>query len=78
MSVLDQFVARKKESFQYTIEITKPFGGIDFVIGWCMAEMLGDWRWQVLELSSDISPGRYCFYFDSSQDYCAFLLKWKD
>jgi hypothetical protein len=78
MSVLDQIVTRQKESFQHTVEITKPFGGIDFVIVWCKAELLGDWRWQVVEMSSDQRPGRYHFYFDSDRDYCAFILKWKN
>jgi hypothetical protein len=67
---------RDKESFAHSKEITKPFGGIDRVISWCKTEMASDWRWQVLEMSSDIRPGRYIFYFDSDRDCCAFCLKW--
>jgi hypothetical protein len=29
-----------------------------------------------LEMSSDIKPGRYIFYFDNERDYLAFLMKW--
>ena len=78
MTMLDQLATREKESFQHTVEIFKPFGGIDVVISWCKTEMTKDWRWQMIEMSSDIRPGRYCFYFDSDRDYCAFLLKWQN
>lgn len=67
---------REKESFGYAREITKPFGKIDCIIAWCKAELAGDWRWQLIEGSSDIRPGRYIFYFDSDKDLCAFALKW--
>ena len=78
MTVLDQYQIREKESFKHAVEIGKPFGGVDTVISWCKNEMQDDWRWQLVEMSSDIRPGRYIFYFDSDKDYCAFLLKWKD
>lgn len=67
---------REKESFGYAREIAKPFGQIDYIITWCKAELEGDWRWHLLEGSSDIRPGRYVFYFDSERDACAFALKW--
>ena len=67
---------RDKDSFLYTREITKSFGHLDPVIEWCKAECTSDWRWQVLDVSSDIRPGRYVFYFDSERDCCAFALKW--
>jgi hypothetical protein len=70
------YLSRKKESFAYVREIAKPFGGIDAVIAWCKEEMRHDWRWQVVEMSSDIRPGRYNFYFDNECDFCAFTLKW--
>jgi len=38
--------------------------------------MIGDWRWELLDVSSDIRPGRYVFYFDSERDMCAFSMKW--
>ena len=68
---------REKESFAYAKEIVKPFGGLDQVISWCKTEMLDEWRWQVIEMSSDIRPGKYVFYFDSDRDCCAFTLKWQ-
>ena len=68
---------RDKESFAYAKEISKPFGGIDRVISWCKTELTGDWRWQLVEMSSDIRPGRYIFYMDTARDACAFALKWQ-
>lgn len=67
---------REKESFGFAREIAKPFGQIDYIIAWCKAELEGDWRWHLVEASSDIRPGRYIFYFDSERDACAFALKW--
>ncbi len=74
--MLSHLNERSKESFAYSTEIAKPFGGIDFVISWCKQEMLEDWRWQVIRTSTDQLPGRYVFYFDSDRDYLAFILKW--
>lgn len=73
---LADYQVRDKESFSYAKEITKPFGKIDKVIAWCKTEMVSDWRWQLIDVSSDIRPGRYVFYFDSERDFCAFLLTW--
>ena len=67
---------RDGQSFAFDKEISKPFGTIDRVISWCKSEMLDDWRWQVVEASSDTRPGRYKFYFDSERDFVAFLLQW--
>ena len=67
---------RNKESFSHAKEITKPFGHLDRIIAWCKTEMTSDWRWQLLDVSSDQRPGRYVFYFDSERDYCAFVLHW--
>jgi len=74
---LADYQIRDKESFSYAKEITKPFGGLDHVLDWCKSELTGDWRWQLVQVSSDIAPGRYIFYFDSDRDCCAFTLKWK-
>jgi hypothetical protein len=71
------FKIRQPESFPYAREISKPFGGIDGVISWCKSEMQCDWRWQVVEMSSDTRPGRYYFFFDSDRDCCAFTMKWQ-
>jgi len=68
---------RDKESFAYAREISKPFGGLDPVLAWCKTELTGEWRWQLVDVSSDIRPGRYIFYFDSDRDCCAFTLKWQ-
>jgi hypothetical protein len=69
--------SRNRESFRYVREITKPFGELDRVIDWCKTEMIGDWRWQLVDVSSDQRPGRYIFYFDSERDYFAFTLYWQ-
>ena len=69
--------SRSRESFRYAREITKPFGELDRVIDWCKTEMVGDWRWQLIDVSSDQRPGRYIFYFDSERDYFAFTLYWQ-
>jgi multisubunit Na+/H+ antiporter MnhE subunit len=74
---LAEYQIRDKESFAYAKEITKPWGGIDRVIAWCKTEMQNDWRWQVIDTSSDLRPGRYIFFFDSDKDCCAFTLKWQ-
>jgi hypothetical protein len=71
-----QFATRSRDSFPCHIEITKPFGYLDKIISWCKTEMVGDWRWELLDVSSDIRPGRYVFYFDSERDMCAFSMKW--
>jgi hypothetical protein len=67
---------RDKDSFDHAHEIIKPFGVIEHVLNWCKVELRGEWRWQLLEMSSDIKPGRYIFYFDDERDYLAFLMKW--
>ena len=68
--------SRKRESFQYSREITKPFGKLDHVLDWCKTELVGDWRWQLVDVSSDSRPGRYIFYFDLERDFFAFTLQW--
>jgi hypothetical protein len=68
--------ARNRDSFHHAAEITKPFGVIETVLNWCKSELRGEWRWQLIELSSDIKPGRYCFFFDDERDYLAFVMKW--
>lgn len=76
MLITDHLDTRSKESFAYTREISKPFGVLDKIIAWCKTEMTSDWRWQLLDVSSDIRPGRYIFYFDSERDLVAFTLHW--
>lgn len=67
---------RDQDSFNHVHEIVKPFGVIEHVLNWCKTELRSEWRWQLLEMSSDIKPGRYCFFFDDERDYLAFLMKW--
>jgi hypothetical protein len=67
---------RSRDSFAFAREVVKPWGGLEPVLAWCKTEVRGDWRWQLVDMSSDIRPGRYIFYFDSEQDCCAFMLKW--
>lgn len=76
MNVLDHLVTRNRESFQHKVEIHQPFGGLDITISWCKENILNDWRWQLVQVSSDHHDGRYIFYFDSERDYCAFMLRW--
>jgi hypothetical protein len=67
---------RDAVSFPHASEIVKPFGMLEQVLDWCKSELIGEWRWSLVEVSSDKRPGRYIFYFDSEQDYLVFLLKW--
>ena len=73
---LDQYHIRDKDSFDHAYEIQKPFGIIEPILEWSKAELTGEWRWQLVELSSQTRPGRYIFYFDDERDYFAFVLKW--
>ena len=72
-----QINSRSKESFSYSREIHKPFGQIDLILAWCKSELVGEWRWQLVEVSTNLRPGRYIFYFDSERDYFAFTLYWQ-
>ena len=67
---------REKNSFAYSKEITKPFGSLDSIISWCKTELVDEWRWELIEVSTDTRPGRYVFYFDSERDLFAFVLHW--
>ena len=68
--------SRDRASFNHAHEIIKPFGQIEQVIDWCKSECTDEWRWQLVEISSDRRPGRYIFYFDSERDCLAFVMKW--
>jgi len=74
---LSDYQIREKESFMYAREINKPFGELDRVLAWCKTELLDEWRWQLIDVSTDLRPGRYIFYFDSERDYFAFTLYWQ-
>ena len=67
---------RNKDSFRHAQEISKEFGVLELVLDWCKEELSAEWRWQLIEVSSDHRPGRYCFFFDSERDYLAFVMKW--
>jgi hypothetical protein len=67
---------RDKDSFGYAQEISKPFGVLEQVLDWCKEELIGEWRWQLIDVSSNCKPGRYCFFFDSERDCLAFTIKW--
>jgi hypothetical protein len=47
---------RLGESFRHAQEIARPFGQIDRVIEWCKTELVDEWRWQVIDTSSDRRP----------------------
>jgi hypothetical protein len=74
--IRDPFEVRQGDSFNYAQEIRKPFGELDRVLAWCKTELLNEWRWQLVDVSTDLRPGRYIFYFDSERDYFAFTLCW--
>lgn len=76
MLITEQLDFRRKESFAHSREVAKPFGCLDKIIAWCKTEMVNDWRWELLDVSSDTRPGRYVFYFDSERDFVAFTLHW--
>ena len=61
--------------YGYSIEITKPCGVIDTILTWVKEELVGEWRWQLEQVSSAVQPGRYIFYFDLEVDYVAFVMK---
>ena len=67
---------RDKDSFSYAQEIAKPFGVLEQVLDWCKEELVGEWRWQLIDVSTDRRPGRYCFFFDSERDCIAFTMRW--
>jgi hypothetical protein len=67
---------RDQASFAYAQEIAKGFGILEQVLDWCKSELVNEWRWQLIDVSSDQRPGRYIFYFDSERDCLAFTMKW--
>lgn len=67
---------RDRDSFRHAQEISKDFGVLEHVLDWCKEELVGEWRWQLIDVSSDRKPGRYCFFFDSERDCLAFTMKW--
>ena len=75
-NMMRQIGPRSRESFAYAREVVKAWGGLEPILAWCKTELTGDWRWQLVDMSSDIRPGRYIFYFDSDRDCLAFTLKW--
>ena len=66
---------RDKDSFNYAQEISKEFGVLERVLDWCKEELVNEWRWQLIDVSSNHKPGRYIFYFDSERDCLAFTMK---
>ena len=76
ISGLQDIYGREKESFAHAQAIEKSYGALGDVLDWCKSELAEDWRWQMVEMSNDVRPGRYIFYFDDNRDYFAFTLKW--
>jgi hypothetical protein len=75
--ILGKFPNQDAPTFRYALEVNKPWGGLDYIVEWCKSEMQDpSWRWQLVESSTNLRPGRYIFYFNNSRDYCAFKLKW--
>lgn len=75
-NMVRQIDHRSKDSFAYAREISKPYGGLEAILDWCKQELTADWRWQLVDMSTDQRPGRYIFYFDDDKDCLAFILKW--
>ena len=69
------FEIRQADSFNHAIKIIKPFGSLDRIIDWAKDELKDEWRWQVVQTSTDRTNGSYIFYFDSESDYLAFVMK---
>jgi hypothetical protein len=76
MPLIQESPARDGTSFRFQREITRPFGDLDDILAWCKSELRGDWRWQLIDVSTDLRPGTYKFYFDSERDCVAFVLQW--
>jgi len=76
MEQLADLVVKEGASFRHAREIHKPFNGLSPVLEWCKTECHPGWKWQLVDTPSDIRNGRYIFYFNNSQDYTNFLLKW--
>ena len=74
--IVSQLNLRKAESFPFCQEISKPWGGLEPILCWCKQELQGEWRWELIDISSDQRPGRYKFYFDLGRDCTAFALRW--
>jgi hypothetical protein len=68
--------SRDRDSFAFAKETVKPAGVLEHILDWCKLELEADWRWQLVEISTDQRPGRYIFYFDGERDFLAFVLKW--
>jgi hypothetical protein len=74
--LINEYSQRNKDSFKHAKEISKPYGEIERVLDWCKTELIEDWRWQLVEMSTPARRGRYVFYFDGERDCVAFSLKW--
>ena len=75
-AMLHQIDHRSAESFAYAREIQKPWGKLEPVLRWCRSEITGEWRWQMVDMSTRDYGGRYIFYFDVERDAVAFVMKW--
>ena len=75
-NMVRQIDHRSRESFAFAKEVVRAWGGLEPILEWCKSELRKEWRWQLVDVSSDIRPGRYIFYFDDEAEYLAFLIKW--
>ena len=75
-NMVRQIDHRSRDSFAFAKEVVRAWGGLEPILDWCKAELRHEWRWQLIDMSSDIRPGRYVFYFDDEAEYLAFLIKW--
>jgi hypothetical protein len=69
--------SRTKDSFKYSVCLTRPWGWLDDAIAWSKTELINEWRWYIERASTDQLPGIYIFYFDTDRDYFAFTMKFQ-
>lgn len=63
-------------NFAHACEISKPYGQIELILNWARQNLDHEWRWQLIECSTDKTDGRYIFYFESEKDCMTFVLRW--
>ena len=75
MIIQGEFIQSRKQ-YNHAHRIVKSFGVIEQILDWCKHELVAEWRWQLVEVSTHTKNGEYIFYFDSERDYLSFLMKW--
>jgi hypothetical protein len=63
-----------QDCLTFSCTVSKPFGWLDPALDWCRREVGQEWKWQLIESSTDQAHGVYRFYFSSLQDFVAFTM----